>query len=415
VAGARLGGAGFVATLAVSMGIGPLLLYALTATGPLVIADLGLSRAQFGSFATVAFLAAAVSSGVLGRLVDLYSERTTMAVLYVGSAAALLLASVARSYLGVLLAVVVSGCVQALSNPVTNRLVSRYAAPQGRGLLMGVKQSGVQMAQLAAGVALPTLALVAGWRGAVGATSVIAGVGLLFAWRFVPHLPTRAADSAGPNPAVAVPRAVWWLTSYALLTGAALQASNVYLPLYGYEELHLSVATAGLTAAVVGGVGLVARIGWGQLADRLTSPRTPLLLLALAAGLGAMFIYLAGELSAVWLLWTGAVVFGATGIASNVVLMIAVLRLSPAQLIGRASGLLAIGLYLGFALGPITFGAVVDATGSYQVGWAGVAATYAAAAVLVLAGRFRLPTTSPPPPADVSPDLAPIDGPYPLT
>ncbi|MQA62864.1 MAG: MFS transporter [Actinophytocola sp.] len=385
----RVGGAGFVSTLAISMGIGPLLIYSLTATGPLVISDLDLTRAQFGSFATVAFAAAAVSSGLFGRLIDRYSERSTVIVLHVGSAVALLVAAIAQSYLIVIVAVAISGSVQALSNPVTNRLISAYAEPKAHGLLMGVKQAGVQMAQFTAGIAVPGIALVMGWRGALTASIVIAAAGLLLTLRYIPRPHGRTERDADAPLSGATPRAIWWLTAYALLTGAALQAANVYLPLYGYERVHLSVTAAGLTAAVVGGIGLIARIAWGQLADRLGSPRIPLIILPLVACVGTTCIYLAEATQTAALLWLGAAIFGATGIAANVVLMVAVLQGSPAHLIGKVSGLLATGLYLGFALGPISFGALVDATQSYGIGWLTISAAYAAAPVLVLAVRRR--------------------------
>lgn len=382
-------GAGFVSTLAISMGIGPLLIYSLTAAGPLVISDLDLTRAQFGSFATVAFMAAAASSGLFGRLIDRYSERATMIVLFIGSAVALLVAAVAQTYLIVIVAVAISGSVQALSNPVTNRLISAYAEPKAHGLLMGVKQAGVQMAQFTAGIAVPGIALVMGWRGALTASIVIAAAGLLLALRYLPQPHGHAKHDEDLPRSGATPRAIWWLTAYALLTGAALQAANVYLPLYGYERVHLSVAAAGLTAAVVGGIGLIARIAWGRLADRLGSPRIPLIILPLVACVGTMCIYLAEAAQTATLLWLGATIFGATGIAANVVLMVAVLQGSPAHLIGKVSGLLATGLYLGFALGPISFGALVDATQSYGIGWVTISAAYAAAPILVLAGRRR--------------------------
>jgi MFS family permease len=385
-AGRRPGRGGLATTLAFSMGIGPLLVYGLTATGPLVIADLGLSRTAFGALATLAFAVAAVASGVLGRQVDRHGERAVLSVLFCGAGAALLVAAAAQSYAWLCVAVALSGCVQSLSNPVTNRLVTAHAAPGSRGVLMGVKQSGVQMAQFAAGIALPSLALVVGWRGALGLSSVLALVGLLLALRHVP--PRPATRGAEPSPQAGhLPGAVWWLAGYALLTGAALQASNVYLPLFGYEALDLPVAVAGLTAGVVGGVGLVGRIAWGRAADRMSSPQPALVWLAAVAALGAGLVLAAGALHWAWLLWVGAAVFGASGIPANVVVMLAVVHVSPRHVVGRASGLLAVGLYLGFAVGPVSFGALVDSTSSYVAGWVAVASAYLAAAGLALLWR----------------------------
>jgi hypothetical protein len=87
-------------------------------------------------------------------------------------------------------------------------------------------------------------------------------------------------------------------------------------------------------------------------------------------------LLVAGWLSVAPLLWVGAGLFGASGIAANVVLMVNVVRAVPVAVVGRATGVLALGLYAGFTLGPISFGALVDATDSYDVGWAAVTGTY---------------------------------------
>jgi cyanate permease len=46
-------------------------------------------------------------------------------------------------------------------------------------------------------------------------------------------------------------------------------------------------------------------------------------------------------------------------------------------------------MYLGFALGPVSFGLVVDEAGSYADGWLAVVATYAVAAALALVWRVQ--------------------------
>jgi MFS family permease len=393
---------GLLTTITMCMGIGPLLIYALTATAPLVISELELSRTQFGSFAATAFAAAAVTSAGIGRLVDEGSERATMIVLFAGAGLALVLAAVSGNYLALLFAVVVSGAAQALSNPLTNRLVSTHARPGGRGLLMGVKQSGVQMAQLVAAVAVPSLALLFGWRGALASTAALAIMGIALAWVSVPGSARVSPVRVSRGETAPLPSLVWWLTGHALLSGAALQAVNVYLPLYGYEELGLSLRSAALTAAVVGGVGMAARIAWGTLTERIVSTALPLLGLSLLASVGVLGIILADSASSPPLLWVGAAVFGASGIAANVVLMVAVVKTVPLVSVGRASGVLAIGLYVGFAIGPIAFGAIVDRSSSYLLGWSAVGAAYVANAVLVvLAGYGRPPhlTHKPPPSA----------------
>ncbi|MGH3312303.1 MAG: MFS transporter [Streptomyces sp.] len=376
---------GFPLVLALSMGAGPLTLQTLTATAPLVTADLGITRAQLGSLPTAAFLTAALLSPVVGRGADLFSGRAVLAVLFSGAGLALLGTAAAPSYAWLLAAAAVSGAAQAMSNPVTNQLIAANVAPGLRGRLTGIKQSGVQMSQFAAGLVLPSVALLLGWRGAAAAAAVATVTGLLLVRGSVP------AGSAEPLPASgggreALPSAVGWLAAYAFITGAAIQATNVYLPLYSFERLHMPVQTAGLTVAVAGGVGLVARIAWGRAAERVVRPGRPLLALATASVLASFSILAADRLHAPVLVWVGAALFGAGGLASNVVLMLALMRATPLRGVGTASGILAVGLYLGFALGPLGYGLVVDHTGSYGIGWLTVVGVNVAAAALAVVG-----------------------------
>lgn len=381
---------GFPLVLALSMGAGPLTLQALTATAPLVTADLGITRAQLGSLPTAAFLTAALLSPVVGRGADLFSGRAVLAVLFSGACMALLGTAAAPSYAWLLVAAAVSGAAQAMSNPVTNQLIAANVAPGLRGRLTGIKQSGVQMSQFAAGLVLPSVALMLGWRGAALVAAVATAAGLLLVRGSVPagSAENRPASGGGRN---ALPSAVWWLAAYAFITGAAIQATNVYLPLYSFERLHMPVQAAGLTVAVAGGVGLVARVAWGRAAERVLRPGRPLVALAAASALGSFSIFAAERLHAPGLVWAGAALFGAGGLASNVVLMLALMRATPVRGVGTASGILAVGLYLGFALGPLGYGLVADHTGSYEIGWLTVVgANVAAAALALLCGPFLL-------------------------
>ncbi len=368
------------------MGVGPLALYGLTATAPLVTADLGLSRAGLGSLPTAAFLTAALLSPLVGRCADLFSPRTVLAVLFGVAGLALLGTASAASYGWLLAAVALCGAAQAMSNPVTNQLIAAHVPRGRRGHLMGLKQSGVQMSQFAAGLLLPSAALLWGWRGAVALAAVAAGVGLALLPSSVPA-GRPAPPAGGEGGSGGLPPVVWWLTGYAFAAGAALQATNVYLPLYGFERLEMSVRTAGLTAAIAGGIGLVARITWGRIADRAQHSRGPLLTLAVVAALASCLLLAAEQLHTPALIWGGTALFGASGIAANVVLMLALMRATPVHTVGIASGILAVGLYLGFAVGPMAFGLIVDHTGSYPSAWLTVMGANAVAAVLALFPR----------------------------
>ncbi len=158
---------GLTATLAVTMAVGPLAVFALSALGPLVTTDLRLRPSQFGALATLAFAAAAPSAWLLGRWVDRFSARTITFGVFAGAGLSLLLTATATSFGWLVLGVVLTGIAMSVTNPVTNRLVSARVDAGQRGAVMGAKQSGVQLGQMVAGLTLPSMALLVGWRAAV--------------------------------------------------------------------------------------------------------------------------------------------------------------------------------------------------------------------------------------------------------
>lgn len=379
----------FGSTLALAMGIGPLAIYVLSALSPAIIAELDLTRTQFGVLATSSYLVTAALSIVTGGVIDRARARAVIVVLFLLGGASLAGIGVAPGYLGLLLAVSLSGLTQALSNPVTNQAIATLLPAGHRGLTMGVKQSGVQMCQFLAGATLPILAVLVGWRGAVLTMPVLALGGVVLTLAVIPREPraTTARVRVPRSERATLPAAVWWLAAYSLLIGAGLQATNVYVPLYSYEEVGLGAVLAGGTTGLLGAVGVVSRMGWGRLAERVSPPQRPLALLAVGAMCAAGLLFLAPQMAA--LVWVGVAVHALTAVAANVVTMMAVVRVVDLPQLGRASGVLALGLYLGFAAGPVAFGALADATGTYGLGWLCLIGIYLLAAVMTTVWSHR--------------------------
>jgi cyanate permease len=152
------------------------------------------------------------------------------------------------------------------------------------------------------------------------------------------------------------------------LLATALQAANVYLPLYAFEEVGLSASTAGVLVGVVGAVGMVARILLGRVAGASLRPVRIVACIGVVATASVLGITAAAGGSHL-LLWLGAVMFGASVFGVNVVGMTVIIRSVDPANAGRASGALSTVMFTGFALGPIGFGSLVDATDSYLVAW----------------------------------------------
>lgn len=352
--------------LALGMGIGPLTHYALSALGPMVVADLDMSATEFGGLWLVAFGAAAVCTPGFGRLTDHVGPQRMLRLVFACAAAAMVLVGLAQSLVPLVLGVALAGVAVAISNPATNLAVASSVSAGRQGLVVGVKQSGVQVSQLIAGLALPALAVVIGWRGSVLLCVTLAVIGLVLArWAVAPSASHRIRRD---EPRAAMDPTVWWLTAYALVMGAVIQATNVYLPLFAHDELHRSVGEAGLVSAVLGGTGVLARLAWGRAVDRI--PDVPVLLgvLAVVAGVGLAACGLAATYGDV-LMWSGAAIFGVSALAANVVIMMAVVRTASPGSVGRATGWASLGLYAGFMIGPVSFGMIVDSSAGYDGAW----------------------------------------------
>lgn len=371
----------FAATLLLAMAAGTLTQFALGVLAPFLRADVGLSRAQLGSLTTVFFLVGALLSPFAGRLVDRVGGRGTLLGMFALSAAGLAGMAAAAGYATLAVAVAVAGIGTALVNPVTNQLIAVHV-PRGRqGVITGVKQSGVQAGGFVAGAALPPLALLLGWRGAVLIAAGLALTGVAATRLVVPRPADGGVQVADADRRPPPGRFVRWLAAYAFLMGAGVSAVGAFLVLYGVEALGLGEARAGLVVAVVGGVGVVARVVWGRAAERMATSTAPLLVLA-ATSVAAQALIWAAVAAGTWLLWVGAVAFGLTAASWNAVGMLAIVREVDADATGRASGIVQSAFYLGFVVCPVLFGASVDATGGYDVGWAGVTGAFTAATAL---------------------------------
>ena len=374
---------GFTTVLTLAMAIATFPQFALGALGPVLVDDLELSRAGLGSLSTAFFIVATPASSFVGHLGERLGGRRLLALLFAVATASLVSMAIAPSYPWLLVAVGLGGLAIAASNPSTNALIAGHLPSGRRGAVVGLKQSGVQVGSFIAGAVLPGLALAIGWRNAVLLVAVLSGAGLVGAITVVPRDPAttrRSREAGGPSTVVR------WLVPYAFFMGAGVSATTAYLALYANETLGMSEATAGALLAVVGAVGVVARILWGRAAERRPTIAGPLAVLTIAALASVALVWLATYAGA-WLVWPAAVGVGATAAAWNSVGMLAIVRETAGRGTSRASGHVLTGFYAGLLVMPIAFGALVDTTGTYSPAWGLTLVTLAVALGLALAWR----------------------------
>lgn len=385
---AQAGGRGgrdalLLGVLLAAMAAGPLFNYSISASSTVVRDRLGITAGQLGSVLTVVFASAAVTAVGLGRAADRLSSRVQLSIIFGGAAVSLVLGAFSTSLAALYVAAAVAGVTQAISNPTTNRIIRTAAPPEKRIGWIGIKQSGVQVSQLFGGLFFPAAALGLGWTGASLVAAAVAGVLWVVAVRAAPPLPgvreMQAAAEAGGRDASRLPASVWYFAAIAFLTGLGMQATNMYLPLFAVEALDLSLVAGGAAAAASGVIGVFSRIWWGRRMTAGHRPTTLLALIALGSVLGVAVLLTADLAHLPALLWVGAAVHGLTVLGANVVTNAGLMDGVPAGRLGRATGVNSMGMYAGFACGPLVMGVLRDLTGDFRLGFAAVGVAYALA------------------------------------
>jgi MFS family permease len=376
----------FGAMLALMMGTGTYAGYAFGVLAPDWRAAFGLSRFELGLLTTAFFLVGGTLSLVAGAATDRLGARRVMFVALAASGGALLGMALAPGYAVLLAMAALAGIGLAAGNPVTNKLVAVHIAPGARGLIMGGKQSGVQVGAFVAGALLAPLAVALGWRSALGGTALLPLAGIMLALAVIPRDRPAASHEPAGVASGGLPRGVYWLAAYAFLMGSGVATINAYLPLYLVERAGASLEVAGTVAATIGLVGIGSRIAWGWASERMRHYSLPLLLLGLLAVVAVLLI-VAVEAVGLWLAWPAAALFGASAVTWNAVGNLAVITSSGTARAGRATGILTFGFYIGFVGSPVLFGWLVDQGVAYRETWLLVAGVFAATAVVIGAWR----------------------------
>ena len=350
-----------------------------------VRADLGVGPSLLGVLVAAFFATSAVSALSAGTLVRKLG--TVRVVRLSGLTAALtmlVVALAARDTAVLVAALVVAGWGNGIGQPASNDLIARSVSAGRQGLAYGLKQAAIPLSTLLAGVAVPLIAIPLGWRTAFGLGAVLA----LFVVLSVPG-PRRlgSAGSSSPPSEAAGPfrRAPLYVLAAGLALGAgtgnALGSFVVSTAVAG----GIAPGTAGVLAAVASGVGALARVLVGWLADRVRTRW--LLVVAAQMSVGGLSYALLGT-GVEALIAVGAVVGYCTGWAWAGLSTYSVTRMHHGMA-AQATSITQGGMGLGAAAGPLAFGGLLSVS-SYAVAWTATAALAVVAGLVVVLGRHLL-------------------------
>ncbi len=362
--------------LTLAMTLPMLILYAIGALGPFLVRDLGIRPGLLGYATMSAFGFAALLSLWAGPVVDRLGARRALGALFYAVALAYVLIITLPGFAGVVSAVAICGVAQALANPVTNLLIAQTIAPAKKPFAVGLKQSGVQLGALVAGLILPSVASQFGWRVAVGMFISVA----LFLAAEAPAVAPLRPPQRGERQPYKLPRPnkmLLLLMSVQFCAGAALSGFVTFLPSFATTQ-GSSAPEAGAMVALFGAMGMASRVLLTPLGARLRD-ESLLLGILLAAAAIALFVTKQADVQSHWKLWFGAAAMGVTAVATNAIAMAMLLRDSSFGSATGASGLLSAAFFGGFALGAPAYGAFYSSA-------FGVAGAWSALIAIALAG-----------------------------
>lgn len=355
------------AVLLVAMLVSTLPQYALGVLAPVLTVDLAVGEAALGVVAALMYLFASGIARAAGGHLDGVGGRAAFGLLFFAAIASMLLLSVSQSLWWLGAAGAMSGIAMGVNNPITNRLIALFITPRRRGLTIGVKQTGVKVAQLVAGAVIPWLTVLLGWRQGVALLAAAAGGGLVVALAVVPSGRSARPDVSSGVP-IEVLEQVRWLRRFAACMAIGMSAITTYLPLYAVQRVGTTLTEAGLVVSGFALTATAARLFWAAVAGRLADPTAALLLLSGGGAVGLTVLATAASVGP-WALWAGALLTGATAGSWNVVAQLTVVREVAVARAAAGTGIVQSAFLFGLAAGAPIFGVIVETTDSFTAAW----------------------------------------------
>jgi len=381
-----------------TLSIAALSALALSAVAPSAAVDLGAGAGLAGYQVSLVYTGAVATSLIGGGFVRrLGAGRASQMALWLVALGCLL--SALGSLQMLMLGAVVIGLGYGCTNPAASHLLSRTRGTAHMNLIFSIKQCGVPIGGILAGLLIPPITLAINWRAGLAFCALLAlGLSIVLqqarrAWDAdrQPDAPMFLSPLAGL-------RVVWghpilrWLALCSFAYSAVQLSLTGLLVTYLVNEIGMHLVLAGTMLALAQTAGAAGRLAWGWLADRMRSGSKVLIIngaVAIIAAIITAFIQADWPLSLV-----GAVVvgFGFSAIGWNGVFIAVIARQAPTANIGLATGATLSITFAGVVVGPSCFAFMHDRLGlSYADGYLLMAFATLVGVVCMMLARRGIP------------------------
>jgi len=316
---------------------------------------------------------------VMGRINDRFGPRVVMSVcgFFLGIGFLLLsnISAIWQLYLfyGVLLSIGMGGAFVPILSTVARWFVRR------RGLFTGIVSSGMSVGIMIMPPIARLLISTYGWRFSYLILGIVALVLVILAAQFLRRDPSqtgqlpdgdteiRAEGSVSENGGFSLreafrSRQLWVLCAMFLCFGTLVHTMMIHIVPHA-TDLGISTIVAASILTVVGGVGILGRIGLGSVADRIG--KRPTYIIIFVCMLIAFLCLIPAKEA--WMLFLFAVAFGLAFGGGDALISPMTAELFGLKSHGVILGVIAFIATIGGAIGPLIAGYVFDTTSSYQL------------------------------------------------
>jgi MFS family permease len=372
------------AVLAITLAIQALVSLAVLATpamAPAVAAALHAPASLVGAYVAIVYVGAMVASLVSGPLVIRYGAMRVSQVGLLSCALGLLVLALSSSLGAAVAGALLVGVGYGPITPASSHLLAKSTPPHRAALMFSIKQTGVPVGGVLAGLLVPPLVLMGGVDAALYVVAAGCVLCMLVAQPAQPaldadrepgHRVSLARLGAGVTLVMRHP-VLRQLAAFSFVFSAMQMALASFLVTYFSAELSYTLLAAGVALSIAQVGGVVGRVIWGYVADRWLGARAMLACIAALMAVCAVATAAFGADAPKVLVFSLLFVFGASATGWNGVYLAEVARLAPAGLAGAATGGSLAITFLGVVLGPLAFGGISASFGTYRAGYIALA------------------------------------------
>ncbi len=353
-------------------------LLTLPVVAPSVAASLGISPAYVGLYIALAYAGAMAASLLAGGAVRRFGAIRMSQMGLILSAAGVAMSTI-ESPLAMATGAVLVGLGYGPITPASSHLLVRSTPAHRMSLVFSIKQTGVPLGGVLAGVIVPSLAELIGWQGAF---LTVAAATLLCAAAIQPLCAALDADKdraqrlsfgnglAAPLKLVFSHRSLTILAAVSFLFSITQLSLTTYLVTFLHEDLSMGLIVAGFTLAIAQAAGVAGRLLWGYMADRFLGSTNMLAALAVLIAFCAVATALLQYTDSKVLIIVVLSLFGSSAVGWNGVYLAEVARQAPKGQASLATGGTLSMTFLGVVVGPPLFGVIATVFGSYSLAYA---------------------------------------------